>query len=41
VSSKATGRYVLIWFTKLPPKSSGSASQYEAQIFNIVARGSS
>src|SRR5207249_2188596 len=26
--SSATGRYVLIWFTKLPPKSAGSHDQY-------------
>lgn len=41
VTSKATGRYVLIWFTKLPPKSAGSTSKFEAQIFNIIVRGSS
>lgn len=40
VTSKATGRYVLIWFTKLPPKSAGSTSKFEAQIFNIIVRGS-
>lgn len=33
----ATGRYVLVWFTKLPPKSS---NQFEAEIFNITVRGS-
>lgn len=37
----ATGRYVLVWFTKLPPKTAGSQKQYEAEIFNIVVRGSS
>jgi putative peptide zinc metalloprotease protein len=31
------GRYVLIWFTKLPPVSPG---KYQAQIFNVVLRGS-
>ncbi len=41
VTSKATGRYVLIWFTKLPPKSAGSTSKFEALIYNIVVRGSS
>ena len=41
VTSKATGRYVLIWFTKLPPKSAGSTSKFEAQIYNIIVRGSS
>ena len=32
-----TGRYVLIWFTKLPPAGSG---RFAAEIFNIVVRGS-
>ena len=35
--SPATGRYVLVWFTKLPPD--GHAG-YDAQIYNIVVRGS-
>ncbi len=35
------GRFVLIWFTKLPPRTPGSASQFEAEIFNVVVRGSS
>ncbi len=37
-TSSATGRYVLIWFTKLPPLA-GSANQFEAFIYNIVLRG--
>jgi hypothetical protein len=40
VQSTARGRYLLIWFTKLPPKSASSASQYEAKVFNVVVRGS-
>jgi hypothetical protein len=40
VSSHATGRYVLIWFTKLPPQSAGSSSRFEAKIYNVVVRGS-
>jgi len=32
------GRYVLIWFTKLPPKPS-SSNTFEAFIYNIVIRG--
>jgi serine/threonine protein kinase len=39
VQGSATGRYLLIWFTKLPPKSS-SGHQYMAQVFNVVVRGS-
>lgn len=40
VSNSTTGRYVLIWFTKLPPRSASSHSQYQADVFNIVVRGS-
>lgn len=36
----ATGRYVLVWFTKLPPRTAKSHNQFEAEIFNIVVRGS-
>jgi putative peptide zinc metalloprotease protein len=32
----AMGRYVLIWFTKLPPLGSG---RFAAEIFNVVVRG--
>jgi putative peptide zinc metalloprotease protein len=32
-----TGRYVLIWFTKLPPAGAG---QFAAEIFTVVVRGS-
>ncbi len=40
VSSSAQGRYVMLWYTKLPPLA-GSSSQYEAQVYNVVVRGSS
>ena len=40
VTSRATGRYVLIWFTKLPPQSAGSSNRFEAKIYNVVVRGS-
>jgi hypothetical protein len=39
VTSRATGRYVLIWFTKLPPQSAGSSNRFEAKVFNVVVRG--
>ena len=39
-SGSATGRYVLIWFTRLPPRAH-AGNEFEAQIFNIVVRGSS
>jgi hypothetical protein len=38
VSSSTTGRYVLIWITRLPPLT-GSAGEYEAQIYNVVVHG--
>jgi len=40
VSSPARGRYVMIWFTSLPPMA-GSPNQYEAQVYNVVVHGSS
>ena len=38
VTGSATGRYVLIWITRLPPLA-GTTNQYEAQIYNVVVRG--
>ena len=38
VHGSATGRYVLIWFTKLPPMPSGQ--NYMAEIFNVILQGS-
>ena len=38
VTKNATGRYVLIWLTYLPPLT-GSSNQYQAQIYNVVVRG--
>jgi hypothetical protein len=38
VRSGATGRYVVIWFTKLPPMT-GTSNKYMAQIFSVVVRG--
>ncbi|HEY2576175.1 MAG TPA: protein kinase family protein [Streptosporangiaceae bacterium] len=34
-----TGRYIVIWITKLPPKT-GSSNEYQVEIYNIVVRGS-
>jgi hypothetical protein len=39
VSSSTTGRYVLIWITRLAPLT-GSAGEYEAQIYNVTVHGS-
>jgi serine/threonine protein kinase len=38
-SSSASGRYVLIWFTKLPPLA-GSGNKFEAFVSGAVLRGS-
>jgi hypothetical protein len=38
VSSTASGQYVLIWFTKLPPMA-GQSNRYQAAIYNIVVKG--
>jgi hypothetical protein len=38
-SGAAKGRYVLIWFTKLPPLQ-GSNNQFEALVYNVLVRGS-
>ncbi len=37
-SGDATGRYVLIWITNLPPEA-GAPGQYQALIYNVVVRG--
>jgi serine/threonine protein kinase len=39
VTSRATGRYVLIWITYLP-RLAGSSNRYEALIYDIVVHGS-
>jgi serine/threonine protein kinase len=38
VTSQASGRYVLIWFTKLPPMA-GQANKYQADIYNVIVKG--
>jgi hypothetical protein len=37
-ASGASGRYVLIWITRLPPLA-GSPDEYEAQVYNVAVRG--
>jgi hypothetical protein len=39
-TSRATGQYVVIWFTKLPPMA-GNPGKSMAQIFSVVVRGAS
>jgi hypothetical protein len=38
--SPVTGRYVFIWFTKLAPQQ-GQSGHFQADVFNVVVRGSS
>lgn len=38
ISSPASGRFLVIWFTKLPPKP-GSAHWFMAAVYNVVVRG--
>jgi hypothetical protein len=38
VNGSATGRDIVLWFTKLPPKP-GTSSQYQVDVYNIVVRG--
>ncbi|HXL90305.1 MAG TPA: hypothetical protein VN969_15280, partial [Streptosporangiaceae bacterium] len=40
VTSSATGRYVLIWITSLPPLA-GQSDQYEAQVYDVTVHGTS
>jgi len=40
VTSSAKGRYLLLWFTSLPPLQ-GNSNEYEAQVYNVVVRGTS
>ena len=39
VTSAATGQYVLIWITDLPPRV-GNSGQYESLIYNVTLQGS-
>ncbi|MGO8961432.1 MAG: protein kinase family protein [Streptosporangiaceae bacterium] len=43
VTSKATGQYLLIWFTKLPPalQRLGNKPTYAAQVYSVSVRGAS
>jgi hypothetical protein len=38
--SAVSGQYILIWFTKLAPQS-GQSGHFQADVFNVVVRGSS
>jgi hypothetical protein len=38
ITSPAKGQFLVIWFTKLPPKS-GPGQWYMAQVFNVSVRG--
>ncbi len=39
ISSSATGRYLVIWFTKRLPPKPGGGHWYMAEVFNVVIRG--
>jgi hypothetical protein len=39
VKGQASGRYVLIWFTNLPPMA-GAAGKFQADVFNVAVKGS-
>ncbi len=38
ITSSTTGRYLVIWFTKLPPKP-GGGHWFMGQVFNVAVRG--
>ena len=38
ITSPVTGRFLVIWFTRLPPQP-GTSGKYAAQIFNVSVRG--
>jgi hypothetical protein len=38
--SAAAARFVLIWFTRLPPQAPGTTGLFQAEIHNVVVRGS-
>jgi hypothetical protein len=39
ISSKATGRYVLVWLTGNLPADPDQPGQYQGRIYNVVVRG--
>jgi hypothetical protein len=39
ITSTATGRYLVIWFTRLAPAPGASGGRFEAQIFNVAVKG--
>jgi len=38
ISNPVTGRYLVVWFTRLAPQP-GAAGKFQAQIFNVAVRG--
>jgi hypothetical protein len=38
IKGQPTGRYLVVWFTQLPPQS-GNNGKYEAEIFNVAVLG--
>jgi hypothetical protein len=40
ITTPVSDRYLVVWFTKLPPMA-GAPGKYQGQIFNIIVRGTS
>ena len=39
ITSQATGRYLVIWFTRLPPLSAHSKHKFMASVYNVTVKG--
>jgi hypothetical protein len=39
ITSQATGRYLVIWFTRLPPFSAHSTHKFMASVYNVTVKG--
>jgi eukaryotic-like serine/threonine-protein kinase len=39
ITSQATGRYLVIWFTRLPPFSAHSKHKFMASVYNVTVKG--
>jgi len=38
-TTAGTGRYIVIWFTKMPPSTGSGGGGFAAQILSIIVRG--
>jgi len=39
ITSQASGRYLVIWFTRLPPLSAHSTHKFMASVYNVTVKG--